>query len=273
MTKAESIPKVIHYCWFGGAKLGPDELKCLDSWKRYLPNYEIIRWDESNFDVTCCPFVEEAYRAKRWAFVSDYARFKILFDRGGLYFDTDVEVVKPLDDIVAEGPFMGFQTDFTGERCKGEVAPGLGLGAVAGMSIYREALEMYEREHFTLPDGSHDVTTVVQRTTELLRAHGLQDHPGIQKVAGLTLYPSEFFNPKDLWSGVISVTENTRSIHHFGMSWVRPSIRTQQRYTERLMALGLKYGPARGIATAAALVRHLDIRRLINHMRGLEERD
>ena len=104
------IPHKIHYCWFGGSPLGEKEVACIESWKKYLPDFEIVRWDESNFNVRCCSYVSEAYDAKKWAFVSDYARFKILFDNGGLYFDTDVEIIKPIDDIIAAGPFMGFET-------------------------------------------------------------------------------------------------------------------------------------------------------------------
>ena len=101
------IPKIIHYCWFGGNPLPKSAIKCIESWKKYLPDYEIKEWNESNFDFSKCAYAREAAEKKKWAFVSDYARFKILYQYGGLYFDTDVEVIKPLDDIIAAGPFMG----------------------------------------------------------------------------------------------------------------------------------------------------------------------
>ena len=101
------IPKTIHYCWFGRNPLPSLAIKCIASWKKYLPDYEIKEWNEDNFDVNVIPYTREAYAAKKYAFVSDYARFKILYEEGGLYFDTDVEVIKPFDDIIARGAFMG----------------------------------------------------------------------------------------------------------------------------------------------------------------------
>ncbi len=105
------IPKVIHYCWFGGNPLPESAQKCIASWRKFLPDYEIKEWNESNFDVNAIPYTAQAYAAKKYAFVSDYARFSILYDNGGLYFDTDVEVIRPMDDIIENGPFMGFEID------------------------------------------------------------------------------------------------------------------------------------------------------------------
>lgn len=106
------IPKVIHYCWFGGNPLPSLAEKCIASWRKYLPDYEIKRWDESNFDVNIIPYTKQAYEAKKYAFVSDYARFWILYNYGGLYFDTDVEVIRSMDDIIAAGPFMGCENSY-----------------------------------------------------------------------------------------------------------------------------------------------------------------
>ena len=113
------IPKIIHYCWFGRNPLPELAQKCIASWKKYLPDYEIKEWNEDNFDVNIIPYTAEAYAAKKYAFVSDYARFWILYKYGGIYFDTDVEVIRPIDDIIAKGNFMGCETDARGERrCK-----------------------------------------------------------------------------------------------------------------------------------------------------------
>ena len=117
------IPKKIHYCWFGRNPLPESALKCIESWRKYLPDYEIIEWNEDNFDVNSIPYTQQAYAARKYAFVSDYARFKILYEHGGLYFDTDVEVIKPMDDIVADGPFMGFEIDSDGKSYCGATAP------------------------------------------------------------------------------------------------------------------------------------------------------
>ncbi len=137
MSENKEIPKIIHYCWFGGNPLPQMAQRCIDSWKKYLPDYEIKQWDETNFDVNIIPYTRQAYEAKKYAFVSDYARFLILYQYGGLYFDTDVEVIKPLDDIVAKGPFMGCQDKYTprGDVYSLHVAPGLGLGVYAGHPI------------------------------------------------------------------------------------------------------------------------------------------
>ena len=120
------IPKVIHYCWFGRNPLPDSALKCIESWKKYLPDYEIVQWNEDNFDVNSIPYVAEAYAARKYAFVSDYARFYVLYNQGGVYFDTDVEAVAPLDDILEKGPYMGMERALSGEMA---VNPGLGFAA------------------------------------------------------------------------------------------------------------------------------------------------
>lgn len=214
------IPKVIHYCWFGGNQLPESAVKCIESWKKYCPDYEIKEWNESNFDVHCCDYVCEAYEAKRWAFVSDYARFKILYENGGIYFDTDVELIRPIDDIIARGGFMGAENAVSGSRSGGvNVAPGLGLAVTPGNEFYREMLEGYHHSHFVKEDGSLNLKTVVAYTTELLRKNGLEDKNDIQQIAGFYIYPKEYFCPLDYESGKLDMTEQTRSIHHYSATW------------------------------------------------------
>ncbi len=256
-----TIPKLIHYCWFGGNPLGPEELKCIESWRKFFPDYEIIRWDESNFDIRCCPYVSQAYDAKKWAFVSDYARFAILYEHGGLYFDTDVEVIRPMDDIVATGPFMGFETDAAGSGNNFSVAPGLGLAANPGLGLYELILASYEADEFIKSDGSFNQTTVVVRTTDILRSCGLRNVPGIQEVEGVTVYPSEYFNPKNLYTGNIRITENTRTIHHFSMSWFSERKRFEYQITSWGMRRGLSLKAAGRIACIARIIRFADIKR------------
>lgn len=216
--------KTIHYCWFGGNPLPELAQKCIASWEKYCPDYEIRQWNESNFDVHSCAYCSEAYEQKKWAFVSDYARFKILHDFGGLYFDTDVELVKPIDDIVAEGPFMGFEKHTPHSM----VAPGLGLGAEPGMPIYKEILESYESSHFVV-DRKIDFTSVVDRTTAILCRHGLQLEDVLQNVAGLMLYPSDYFCPLNYDTNILEQTENTRSIHWYDASWLDERMRKRQK--------------------------------------------
>lgn len=268
---SSKIPKVIHYCWFGGAELGQQELECIESWRRLLPEYEIRRWDESNFDVNACEYSREAYQNEMWAFVSDYARFKILYENGGVYLDTDVEMLKSIDELVETGPFMGFQDNFStsypideGEGDSGTVAPGLGMAALDHMPIYEEILRYYESRHFALGDGSCDVTNVVDITTGILSKHGLCCKDGVQEVAGVTIYPAEYFNPKDSWTGEIRTTENTYTIHHFGMSWLRPSQRLERRLTSRLVRHGCRKRFAVPISKVAAIVYCCDVHRIAN---------
>lgn len=211
------IPKIIHYCWFGHNPLPPLAIKCISSWKKYLPNYEIKEWNESNFDVNSIPYTRDAYQANKYAFVSDYARFWILYHYGGIYFDTDVEVIKSMDDIIAKGPFMGFEADCS-ENSIGKVAPGLGLGVETHNPIYKELIELYSGLSFTV-SSMKKTKTIVTYTTELFIKHGLTNKVGIQNIDGIIIYPSEFFCPIHTITRKLHITENTRTIHWYMASW------------------------------------------------------
>jgi len=219
------IPKVIHYCWFGRNPLPELALKCIASWKKYLPDYEIKEWNEDNFDVNMVPYTAEAYKCKKYAFVSDYARFWILYKYGGIYFDTDVEVIRPIDDIIARGAFMGCETDaiLGATSAKPDVAPGLGLGANPGLGLYKKMLDYYEKLHF-LMDGKNSNVTIVGHTTNMLLKYGLLPKNEIQQVAGVWIYPSEYFNPTNLSTRRIHITPNTRTIHHYAGTWMDVTI-------------------------------------------------
>lgn len=229
------IPKVIHYCWFGNNPLPPLAIKCINSWKRYLPDYEIRRWDESNFDYNAIPYTRDAYREKRFAFVSDYARFWILFHHGGLYFDTDVEIIRPMDDIIAEGSFMGCEADAICGMKYIKVAPGLCLGSEPNDPIYATLLKEYATLSFYLPDGSLNLRTIVEYTTEMLKKFGLQEKTGIQKVGNITIYPSDYFNPVHYVTKRKHITANTRSIHYGASSWSDSNVRTKWKKRIRKM--------------------------------------
>lgn len=216
------IPKIIHYCWFGRNPLPELAKKCVESWRKILPDYEIREWNEDNFDVNSIPYITEAYKCKKYAFVSDYARFWILYHYGGLYFDTDVEVIRPLNAIIENGPFMGFENN--GATTTG-VAPGLGLGVNPGLGLYKEILEYYEGEHFLMTDGKQNLKTVVLRVTEIMKKHGLRDENVFQTVAGVNIYPYDYFCPIRITDGKMSITENTVSIHHYAASWTTPTHR------------------------------------------------
>jgi hypothetical protein len=206
------IPKIIHYCWFGGNPLPELAQTCIASWKKYFPGYEIKEWNESNYDVHKIAYIDEAYTVKKYAFVSDYARFDILYRYGGIYFDTDVEVIKSFDDIVAQGGFMGIENI-------GRVAAGLGIGCNAGLGIVYQILVFYESLHFINSDGSYNLHTVVEYVTTILKKNGLVDENRIQPLDGLAVYPVEYFAPKSVKTGKITFTKHTHSIHHYDASW------------------------------------------------------
>lgn len=212
------IPKVIHYCWFGGKPLPHIAKKCIESWRKFLPDYEIKEWNEENFDVNMLPYTQEAYKAKRYAFVSDYARFYILYHYGGIYFDTDVEIVKPINDIINRGPFMGCET-IVKEDIPLYVNPGLGLGIEAKNKILKDLLDLYSSLHFINLDGTHNLKTIVQYTTEILSSCGLQKKEGIQCVEDIWIYPKEYINPYNCEIDRVIITDETRTIHHFAGSW------------------------------------------------------
>lgn len=215
MTDNKQIPKIIHYCWFGGSALPDSALRCIESWKRFCPDYEIKRWDESNYNVNTCPYTAQAYAAGKWAFVSDYARFDILYTHGGVYFDTDVEMIRPIDDILERGPFMGIEQSDEGFF----VAPGLGMAAAAGHPVYQKMLSGYQMMNFLNPDGTYNQTTVVKYTTDLLCGFGLKNTKEIQTVEGIHIYPWDYFCPMEYRTGKISCTPNTRTIHHYSATW------------------------------------------------------
>ena len=196
------IPKIIHYCWFGRNPLPESAVKCIDSWKKYLPDYEIKEWNEDNFDVNIIPYTADAYKVKKYAFVSDYARFWILYHYGGLYFDTDVEVIKNMDYIIENGPFMGCESDASHIK-RMTVASGLGLSASPQMVIYKKILNKYQSCKFYTSKGSLNQVTVVGIVTSVLFNEGLVNKKGIQKIQGLTIYPKEYFCPMDYTTGEI----------------------------------------------------------------------
>lgn len=218
-----NIPKKIHYCWFGGSPL-PEKVKhCIESWGKYCPDYEIVRWDESNYDVTKNDYMSEAYEAKKWGFVPDYARLDIIYNSGGIYLDTDVELVRCLDDLLENEAFMGFED---GKH----VSPGLIIASVPKNPVILELMnEIYGDRHFRLPDGSLDTTPSPQMNTQLLTYWGLKPDDCLQTVRGITIYPTEYFCPRDFTTGKLTLSSKTYSIHWFDNSWGNPEDQLMQQ--------------------------------------------
>lgn len=231
------IPKIIHYCWFGGKELPPLARKCIKSWMKYCPDYEIKRWDESNYNVKKIPYIAQAYEAKKYAFVSDYARFDILYQYGGIYFDTDVEVIKSFDEILKRGAFAGVEST---EHPSRALNAGLGIASPAASPIYREILDSYRENLFLRKDGSMDLTTVVERVSGIFRRHGLTDRNEIQEVAGVTVYPAEYFCPYNYKTNSVNITKNTYSIHLYDGSWMDKKHKLDVSFRKNYIIWGYK---------------------------------
>ncbi len=182
------IPKILHYCWFGNGDFPKREQRCMKSWKRFLSDFEIKRWDESNFDVHCNEYVEEAYNARKFMYVSDYCRLLALYNVGGLYLDTDCLVKKSFNSLMANGAFTGFGGD------NAEIAAHA-LAFPAYHPFIKECLDSYIGERFIRNDGTYNMYTVNQRMTALLIKHGFKPDGTWQEVNGVTIYPMTYFCP------------------------------------------------------------------------------
>ena len=205
------IPKTIHYIWLGGNELPKIAEKCIASWKKFCPDYEIKRWDESNLNIDICEYCREAYDCKKYAFASDVLRYDILAKEGGIYLDIDVEIIKPIDEFLKNACFMGFEK-------YNSVNPGLIIGAEKGNVDIQNLFNMYHKDHF-LQDGKQNLKTVCERAVEYLVSKGLILNNKTQHVSTAMVYTSEFFNPTDLRTQKLKITRNTHSIHNYNASW------------------------------------------------------
>lgn len=223
------IPKTIHYCWFGRNKLPKLARKCIKSWKKYLPDYEIIEWNEDNFDINCNKYVKEAYEAKKYAFVSDYVRLYAMYHYGGIYMDTDVEVIKSLDEFLIHDAFSGFETEK-------DIPTGI-MACKKGYQLFKEFLDYYENKSFINKDGSLDLTTNVVIMTNICNKYGFIPNNSLQTVKGFTLYPKTYFCPLNYNNKESNFSENTHTIHHFAGSWIsqedKKARKKYRKYLER----------------------------------------
>lgn len=208
------IPKKIHYIWLGGNKKSKLIEKCIASWKKYCPDYEIIEWNENNFDIGSNRYLKEAYEAKKWAFASDYIRLYVLYTEGGIYMDTDVEVLKPLGRFLECKAFSGFER-------KDAIPTGI-MACEKGNEIFKELLSFYADKSFYNEDGSMNQTTNVVTITNTFLEKGLILNNEYQNIEGFELFPNDYFCPKDYKTKELFLTDNSYTIHHFDGSWVAP---------------------------------------------------
>ena len=227
----QKIPKKIHYCWFGGNPLPDDAKKYIDSWKKYCPDYEIIEWNESNFDLNSNTYIKEAYEAKKWAFITDYVGLYVMYNFGGVYMDTDVELLSNIDNFLKHDAFSGFES-------VNWIPTGI-MACRKDFPLFKEFLDYYNDRHFTNEDGSYDLTTNVLSITDICKKHGLELNNNYQVIEGFALYPNDVFCPKSHDTGIINITKNTVAIHHFAGSWLNSKIQSRRELKHNLIS---KYG-------------------------------
>jgi hypothetical protein len=232
------IPKTIHYCWFGGTPIRDDFAANIASWRKHCSDYEIVCWDESNYDYKKNEYMYEAYKHGKWGFASDYARLDIVHEHGGVYLDTDVEIIRSIDDLLCNEAYCGFQSRL-------QVNSGHGFGAVAGFPLIKELMEIYSEISFVNQDGTLNLTPTPFYITELLVKKGLKQNNTLQQLHGMTVYPSDVLSPIILGTGVLVATGNTYSIHHYVATWVDGvlkeardrRINRHKRFAERFLGL------------------------------------
>lgn len=213
--KNNTIPKTIHYCWFGNNQKSELIKKCINSWKKMCPDYEIIEWNENNFDLSVNQYALEAYKEKKWAFVSDYVRLKIIYEYGGIYLDTDVELLSNLDDYINCNGFFSSEDNST-------ISTGLGFGAIKGNKLVKQMLDDYENLSFILPNGKiNDEACPIRNSRSISNIlDKLENRNDICIYNNNYFYPKEYFCPIDNTTGEIIITKKTMAIHHYDGSWL-----------------------------------------------------
>ena len=224
------IPHIIHYIWFGRNPKPEIVKRCIESWKKYLPEYQIIEWNEDNYDLTKCTYLKQAYDNKKWAFASDFARFDILNQYGGIYLDTDVELLRPLpENLLSKGKA------FCGMESTGAIAPGLIFACEAGFPLLQEIIDDYKNDLFII-DNHENNRTVNVRIMDILKPKGFLPNNRFQNVAGMDIYPSTIFCGYDLDVHDYDVKPETIAVHHYSSSWQKKGFKFKaQRYIYRLI--------------------------------------
>ena len=217
------IPKKIHYCWFGRGPKPEFAERCIASWKKYCPDYEIIEWNEESFDVNTNDYVKEAYEEKKYAFVSDYVRLWAIYSYGGIYMDTDVEVLKPLDRFLVHHAFTGFESPT-------KAVTGI-IGCEKGNEVMKELLSYYSNKHFRLSNNDLDLTTNTVIITIALTRHGIRLDNTYQELCvggGIVIYPNVVFCPDRERLNDKSYRQDVYTIHYFNASWKSTKRKTRE---------------------------------------------
>lgn len=210
---SQKIPKVIHYCWFGGKPLPDKYKKYLATWRKYCPDYKIVQWNEKNYDVTKNRYMYDAYQAGAWGFVPDYARLDIIYRYGGFYFDTDVELIKGIDDLRDFPAFVCYQDDKN-------INFGSGFGAVKGNPIIKEIRDDYEKREFVLEKKIQESSPIIN--SQKMREMGYRLNDRFSQKDNIVLLPHEYLCPISVIDRRANITKNTYTIHHFSETWLTP---------------------------------------------------
>lgn len=221
-TPKPLIPKKIHYCWFGKNSIPEQNKKYMDTWKKYCPDYEIIEWNEDNYDFSYNRYAKVAYDNKMWAFVSDVVRLDVIYRYGGIYLDTDVELLKNMDELL-------YQEGFLGTFYSGGVNTGLGFGAQKGNLLIKELLGQYDYYEFSLEKETKPLLTCTNYQTDYLKSKGYVPGGGFQSVEGVSIYTEEILENVCFDTRRVVVSDNTIAIHHSGESWKDEKERQEQR--------------------------------------------
>lgn len=206
------IPKRIHYCWFGNKEKPKKVKECIESWHKYLPEYEFIEWNERNFNINCNTYVKQAYESGKFAYVSDYARINALYEYGGIYMDTDVKVFKSFNDLLANRCILGFEQE--------EYIATSFIACEPKHKLMKEFIDEYENISFYKENKELDLTTNVEKLTELMELKGLRRDGKYQIIDSITIYPQEYFSPYDYGNCIKGNTKNTYCEHLFLVSWL-----------------------------------------------------
>lgn len=223
------IPKTIHYCWFGGNPKSAKEIKCIDSWKKYCPDYKIIEWNEKNFNVYQNEYTTYCYDNKKWAFLSDYVRLLVIYNEGGIYFDTDVELLKNLDEFLTYDAFFGFEDDEN-------INTGQGFGATQGNELVQEMINQYNKLKYN-EHGQMPITKCPQLNTAGILPFGLKLDGSKQMIGNNIILPKDYMNPYDDSIGKLFKTKNTISIHWYSKTWMDKRIVLKSKLTKPLHRL------------------------------------